>query len=321
MSGLHWDEGRLAQRIFANLASGSNLLQGYEQFDVFTDMEYLNDFGTYLEAYKLFPYLAAQYPDAVFILNTRNREAWIRSRLTHGKNLSYARRAMVHYDITSINELTHLWRAEWEQHHRNVTEFFGDNKFRLIVCRIETDLPHILDKALPECKLNSGYYSVKGRKKPSNYYSLLHSSMRTARRIRNVVRAGLCSAPHVPPRAAAWNLARVGEPSFYRTIMLRRRIEQALAPVVAARLFVACPEEAFVRGVVRQSARRACNSSCFGRLGRSSRCSPARTRTCSERELREGSSHSAQRWDALSSPSSQMGVFTRRLSAPLGVLR
>ena len=74
MSGLHWDEGRLAQRIFANLASGSDLLQGYEQFDVFTDMEYLDDLGSYLEAYKLFPHLAAQYPNAVFILNTRNRE-------------------------------------------------------------------------------------------------------------------------------------------------------------------------------------------------------------------------------------------------------
>ena len=35
-----------------------------------------------------------------------------------------------------------------------------------------------------------------------------------------------------PPRAAAWALARVGEPSFYRTIMLRRRIEQALAQLL-----------------------------------------------------------------------------------------
>ena len=157
--------------MFANLASGNNLLEGYEQFDVFTDMEYLDGFGTYLEAYKLFPQLAAQYPSAVFILNTRNREAWIRSRLTHGKELSYARRAMVHYNVTSIHELMNLWRAEWEQHHRHVTEFFGDKPSRLIVCRIETDLPRILDKALPECKLNSMHYRVKGRKKSSQYYS------------------------------------------------------------------------------------------------------------------------------------------------------
>ena len=84
---VHWDYGRLAQRMFANLASGSKLLAGYEQFDVFTDMEYLNESGTYLEAYKLYRHLADQYPHSVFILNTRNREAWIRSRLGHGHRL------------------------------------------------------------------------------------------------------------------------------------------------------------------------------------------------------------------------------------------
>jgi hypothetical protein len=115
--------------MFVNLARGNSLLEGYEQFDVFTDMEYLDDFGSYLEAYKLFPHLAAQYPNAVFILNTRNRASWIRSRLAHGKERSYARRAMVHYNVTSIHELTHLWCAEWEQHHRHVTEFFGDKSF------------------------------------------------------------------------------------------------------------------------------------------------------------------------------------------------
>ena len=31
--------------------TGKNLLAGYEQFDTFTDMEYLNDSGTFLEAY------------------------------------------------------------------------------------------------------------------------------------------------------------------------------------------------------------------------------------------------------------------------------
>ena len=77
VSSVHWDAGRLAKRMYANLAEGRELLAGYEEFDAFTDMEYLDEFGTtYLEGYKLYPYLAAQYPNAVFILNTRNREAW-----------------------------------------------------------------------------------------------------------------------------------------------------------------------------------------------------------------------------------------------------
>jgi hypothetical protein len=164
---VHWDKGRLAQRVFANLASGNKLLEGYEEFDVFTDMEFLDDFGTYFEAYKLFPRLAAEYPHAKFILNTRDREAWILSRLAHGKEFSYARRAMVHHNVTSLKDLTNLWRTEWEQHHRRVIEFFGDQPSRLIICQIETDLPHILDKALPEYKLDSRYYRVKGKQKLS----------------------------------------------------------------------------------------------------------------------------------------------------------
>ena len=161
---VHWDYGRLAQRMLANLASGSKLLAGYEQFDVFTDMEYLNESGTYLEAYKLYRHLAEQYPHSVFILNTRNRDAWIRSRLGHGKDLSYAQRSMVHYNVTSIQELTNLWNAEWEHHHCDVTEFFARKPYRFFICQIETDLPSILDKALPECNLDAVHYRLKGGK-------------------------------------------------------------------------------------------------------------------------------------------------------------
>ena len=103
IKSVHWDEGRLAQRMFTNLATGKKLVAGYEQFDVFTDMEFLSKSGIYLEAYKLFPHLTSQYPEALFILNTRNREAWIRSRLEHGKNLSYAHRSTLHYDLSSIS--------------------------------------------------------------------------------------------------------------------------------------------------------------------------------------------------------------------------
>ena len=92
---VHWDDGRLAQRMFANLANGDNLMAGYEGFDAFTDMEYIDQVGTLLEGYKLFPYLAAQYPDAVFILNTRDREAWIRSRLAWRGDYAARHRAHV----------------------------------------------------------------------------------------------------------------------------------------------------------------------------------------------------------------------------------
>lgn len=164
---VHWDFGRLAKRMFANLANGDDLLSGYEDFDAFTDMEYLDGSGTLLEGYKLFPYLAEQYPDAVFILNTRDREDWVRSRLRHGSKSLYAQRFMAHRDLSTIDELTDHWRTEWDRHHSRVIEYFKNKPLRFFVCRIETDLPHLLNQMLPELSLDVAHYRLKKAKSSS----------------------------------------------------------------------------------------------------------------------------------------------------------
>lgn len=155
---VHWDKGRLARRVFHNIACGDALLAGYENFDAFTDMEYLDHQGAcHLEAYKLFPYFAAQYPDAVFILNTRNREAWIRSRL---RQPTYAARARKYHGVASDHALADIWRADWDRHHQRVAAFFSRGTYRFLVCHIETDLPHLLEESLPECNLDSRFYKL-----------------------------------------------------------------------------------------------------------------------------------------------------------------
>jgi len=156
---IHWDHGRLAQRMFANLANGDDLLAGYEAFDAFTDMEHLDANGTFLEGFKLFPYLAAQYANAVFILNTRDREDWIRSRLRHSKG-GYARRHHAYYKTRSDHELAEVWRMEWERHHTRVMHCVSKKPHRYFVCRIETDLPHLLNERLPECRLDDKHYKL-----------------------------------------------------------------------------------------------------------------------------------------------------------------
>jgi len=169
---IHWDEGRLAKRMFTNLASGDDLLAGYEDFDAFTDMEFLDHCGVHLEGYKLFPYLAARYPDAVFILNTRDRESWIRSRLRHGlgKNkVPYASKFMSTYNLSSIDRLTELWRADWDLHHRRVTEFFASKSHRFFVCRIETDFPHLLNYKIPEGKLVARHFTPPTKTQHESY--------------------------------------------------------------------------------------------------------------------------------------------------------
>ena len=95
--------------------------------------------GTYLEAYKLFPHLAAQYPDAVFILNTRDKEAWVKSLLNWSE--PYTEAHMRHFNVTSQAALTDCWLADWERHHRRVMEFFLGSSYRFFVWRIESIRP------------------------------------------------------------------------------------------------------------------------------------------------------------------------------------
>ena len=161
ISSVHWDEGRLAQRMFENRANGNDLLAGYPEFDVFTDMESLDGIQ-HLEAYKLYPELAAQYPDAVFILNTRDREAWINSRFGHRKG-EYAARFKQYLGTDSDAELADAWRRDWDAHHARVVEFFSGKPHRFFICRIETDLPDLLNEKIPEFRLDRKLYSLQGR--------------------------------------------------------------------------------------------------------------------------------------------------------------
>jgi hypothetical protein len=156
IASVHWDEGRLARCMFANLAASQALLASYEHFHVFTDMEFI-DGNRYLEAYKLFPHLAAQYPDSVFILNTRDREAWVRSRLRHLDG-RYAAIHRAYFGAKSDRELASLWRAEWDRHHRAVLDFFAGTQYRFFVWPIETDLPSLLKQEIPELDLEVRHY-------------------------------------------------------------------------------------------------------------------------------------------------------------------
>lgn len=171
LKGIHWDNGRLARRIVSNHERGRNLIAGYETFDVFTDMEWLEP-KRYFEGYKLYRELAAQFPSAVFILNTREREAWIKSRLTHLDG-HYAALYKTCFNLDSDEELAEHWRSEWDSHHAQVMEFFSGRDHRFFVCRIETDLPHLLDEMLPELSLDPATYSIQNRIKPYKKPGLL----------------------------------------------------------------------------------------------------------------------------------------------------
>jgi hypothetical protein len=139
---LHWTEGLLAERMVARMDAGEDPIRDFPQTIGFTDMISVR-LGRLIEPYKRFDFLHRWYPDALFILNTRDRENWIASRTAH--ELRGNRLMAAYAKCLEINEaqVADFWRSEWDTHHTLVRAYFGSapNFFEF---NIELDNPQEL---------------------------------------------------------------------------------------------------------------------------------------------------------------------------------
>ena len=158
---VHWAQGTLALRILRNLLEGSAPVAGFEEYVFFSDMEASTD-RFFVDAYKLFPFFHQHYPNAVFILNTRPRDAWLRSRLNHHKG-EYAVRHMRLLKLESEAALRESWVRDWDMHHGRVRTYFAACGGRLIDFDIERDGPQKLVEGIPELALDAGKYELIGQ--------------------------------------------------------------------------------------------------------------------------------------------------------------
>ena len=167
---IHWDDGRLAFKIYNNNKENIKLLDGYEDYIFFSDMECVIDNNIY-EAFRLYKELDKQYPNSKFILNVRNQENWVKSRLKHmggrykvfyygvsnfdnldnylinHRKYSLFQRVdeILNYlinnniNIPKDEDVANKWRKEWEEHINEVKEYFKDRPDDLLIYDIEND--------------------------------------------------------------------------------------------------------------------------------------------------------------------------------------
>ena len=160
---MHWASGRLAQQMESNRANGLKLLTGLEDVQFFSDMECLTR-QVHIEAFKFYQILAQQYPKAVYILNTRDIDRWVRSRMAH-RDGSYMRRYMQVHGLTQ-GETIAVWRKDHLAHHRAVRAFFKDNsQLRFIEFNIDKHGPERITNAIPELELDPAKYGHIGANK------------------------------------------------------------------------------------------------------------------------------------------------------------
>ena len=173
VASVHWNGGLLGQRILANICRGLPPTAGYGGTLAFFDMEFVAD-EIVVEAFKAFPLLYAAHPDAIFILNTRSRDAWIDSRLAHAGGL-YARTYQNAIGAPTMESLARHWVDEWERHHARVRKFFS-GRGRLVEFNVETDRPEKLVAAMPEFRLDPNRYE-RIQNRAGRYISALEFSL------------------------------------------------------------------------------------------------------------------------------------------------
>ena len=154
INSIHWDGGRLAQAIIGNKAANRPLLTGYESFKCFTDIENVD--------LNLFPHVShykdldKAYPDSKFILNTRNVDAWIESRM------NWLVRGVPYKDIFKRNNgvndddaLREIWRNQYLQHRADVIDYFKDRPDDLLVFDIENEPAKLAEFFKPYFEIRS----------------------------------------------------------------------------------------------------------------------------------------------------------------------
>lgn len=127
---------RAAQlQIHRNIRMGRPAVEGFEEFLAFFDMELTTATHT-VENYRHFATLARDYPDARFLLNTRDKGDWLRSRARHADG-AYLRFAMQRTGL-SRDAVLRMWADDFDRHHDLVRDFFREEQDRLLEFDIDT---------------------------------------------------------------------------------------------------------------------------------------------------------------------------------------
>lgn len=158
----HWDNGKIANTIKENLNS-NNILKSYSKNSFFCDIECVDEL---IFAQNYFKELSQCYPSAKFILNTRDKNKWIKSRLLHNNKTYVYKNNNIYSELLNIKSdesfLADLWSRQWDFHIQKVKNFFN-NSDKLLVFDIEKDNVCKLIDFFKDLDLNKEHWTVSNK--------------------------------------------------------------------------------------------------------------------------------------------------------------
>jgi hypothetical protein len=148
IASIHHGKGKLAVSMHNNHINNKPLIAAkYAHYIVYTDMERLDADQPIDIGMTLFQELDRQYPGSKFILNTRDKKAWLKSRSMSRMNIM-TKQTLLHRTARrqqkSLEQVLEQWSKEWDEHHKAVIAYFKDRPQDLLVFNIETDPPEKL---------------------------------------------------------------------------------------------------------------------------------------------------------------------------------
>jgi len=148
---LHGGGAAACQQFKKNIKKNKPILTGYTKYDCYSDNEVL------IHNFKL---LDKQYPKSIFILNIRNINDWVCSRLNHmlrrGGAFGYIKyyRALYNLDDLSNKKIIQHWINDNNTHYNNAVTYFK-NRPKFMIYDINKNIPQDLKKVLPSLKIPS----------------------------------------------------------------------------------------------------------------------------------------------------------------------
>lgn len=147
----------LAAAVMArNLEAGRPVFHDFEEYVFYSDLE-LNKPKRRVEGYRMFREIHRDYPDTIFLLNYREEEAWIRSRVKHA-NGGYVESYRQNQGLPDSDACIAAWREERRQHMSDARAYFADKPGQLVEFDLDTDSAESLCARFPDYGLDPAHW-------------------------------------------------------------------------------------------------------------------------------------------------------------------
>ena len=184
---VHWDNNYLINHFEENLKKNLPLLGPqkvfntkvnsnctYQEIMVVSDMTNPSLNKDAKDYYKV---LDKQYPGSKFILNYRDVNSWIKSRIAHP---GFAEKQLAYHKCSSLNKLKEIWEIMYFSHINDCEKYFEGRETDFLKFNIDLDKPEKICIFLKDCYpyLEIKHWKFEGKTKDKKFIEILKSKIK-----------------------------------------------------------------------------------------------------------------------------------------------